>query len=191
MSHESITDEIRELSALYSVDALDPDRTAEFERHLESGCSTCSSELLAFQDTAAQLAFSLPAQNPGARVRERLMDRIAPRPEIPRVLVRAHEGTWLPLGADGVTWRPLFTDESTGNITSLVKLEPGAVYPAHRHFGLEHCYVLEGDVVFNDHVLQAGDYEVAMASTAHSTVTSAKGCLLLIINNQRDEVLPT
>jgi hypothetical protein len=49
--------------------------------------------------------------------------------------------------------------------------------------------VLEGDLVFHDHVLQAGDYEVAMASAAHSTVTSVHGCVLLLTNDLRDAIV--
>jgi anti-sigma factor ChrR (cupin superfamily) len=64
----------------------------------------------------------------------------------------------------------------------------GAVYPPHRHFGPEHCYVLEGDLIFDGHALYAGDYEVAVEATDHSPVTTRHGCLLLIINNQRAQL---
>ena len=83
----------------------------------------------------------------------------------------------------------MFEDTATGNTTLLVRMSPGAVYPSHRHAGLEHCYVLEGDLVFADHALQAGDYEVAHSDTDHSSVTTRGGCLLFIINNVRDQIL--
>ena len=189
MRHEAVTDALRDTAALYSAGVLEPERAAEFGQHLQSGCEACASEVRAFEETAAQLAFSLSGRKPPAGLRDRLMGRIASHVEPSRVLVRARERAWEPSGVPGVATRQLFVDQATGNVTSLVKLDPGAVYPAHRHFGHEHCYVLEGDLVFHDHVLQPGDYEVAMASTAHSTVTSTQGCLLLIINNQRDELL--
>lgn len=188
MHHRAATGELREKAALYSAGALDPERASKFDRHLHTGCAVCASELRAFQETAAQLAYSLPERRPPASLRGRLMDRIAPKAAPARVLVRAHEGAWQPSGVPGVVVRQLFMDETTGYVTSLVKLDAGAVVPAHHHFGLEHCYVLEGDLVFHDHVLEAGDYEVAMASTAHSTVTSVHGCLLLLTTNQRDEM---
>ena len=80
-------------------------------------------------------------------------------------------------------------DPSTGNVTQLIRMTAGAIYPPHRHFGLEHCYVLEGDLVFDDHTLHAGDYEVASGNSDHSPVTTKHGCLLLIMNNQRDQLL--
>jgi anti-sigma factor ChrR (cupin superfamily) len=49
--------------------------------------------------------------------------------------------------------------------------------------------VLEGDLVFDDHTLFAGDYEVAPDTTHHSPVTTNHGCLLLIMNNQQDQLL--
>jgi anti-sigma factor ChrR (cupin superfamily) len=189
MSHDIATEETREMAALYSAGVLEPERAAEFEEHLRSGCVACASELRAFKETGAQLVFALPERKPPARLRDRLMNRIGANAEPDRVLVRAHEGEWKSSGFPGVALRRLFVDQNTGNVTWLLKVEPGGVYPAHRHFGLEHCYVLEGDVVFEDHVLQAGDYEVAMSSSAHSTVTTTQGCLLLLINNQRDQVL--
>jgi anti-sigma factor ChrR (cupin superfamily) len=69
-------------------------------------------------------------------------------------------------------------------------MAPGAVYPAHRHAGPEHCYVLEGDLVFEDHVLNAGDYEVAAPSSDHSFVTTTRGCLLLLFSHVNDQLLP-
>ena len=62
-------------------------------------------------------------------------------------------------------------------------MAPGAVYPSHNHVSPEHSYVLEGDVRFEDHILQPGDYEVALPSSAHTSITTANGCLLLIINS--------
>lgn len=76
-----------------------------------------------------------------------------------------------------------------GNVTQLVRLAPGAKYPPHRHAGLEHCYVLEGDLVSDVHTIYAGDYEINSPHTDHLPVSSKNGCLLLIINNQRDTLL--
>jgi hypothetical protein len=55
--------------------------------------------------------------------------------------------------------------------------------------GFEHCYLIEGDVLSSDHALFAGDYEVNAPNSDHVTITTTHGCLLLIINNQRDQML--
>jgi anti-sigma factor ChrR (cupin superfamily) len=67
--------------------------------------------------------------------------------------------------------------------TSLVRTTAGSVFPSHNHAAPEHSYVLEGDVRFEDHTLQPGDYEVALPSSAHTSITTTHGCLLLIVNH--------
>ena len=116
------------------------------------------------------------------------MKRIGPSAP-PPVIYRAGEGEWQDSGFPGLTLKQLFVDPFTGNATLLLRMTAGAVVPRHRHFGLEHCYVLEGDLVFDDHTLYAGDYEVAAESIDHSPATTRHGCLLLIMNNQRDQQL--
>lgn len=183
--------EYLELAPLYAAGALDPSHAAEFEEHLRSGCVACQAALRDVIEAVADLALALPPAQPRAGLRTRLMDRVVPPPpNALSVLVRANQLEWRSAGVPGVMTKRLFVDKSTGNVTSLLKVEPGAVYPAHRHAGLEHTYVIDGDVIFNDHELDSGDYEVALASTAHSSITTREGCLLLVINNQRDEILP-
>jgi anti-sigma factor ChrR (cupin superfamily) len=77
-------------------------------------------------------------------------------------------------------------------VTSLVRVAAGAIYPAHLHNGVEHLYVLDGDIVFDDHTLSSGDYEMRPANSQHSSATTApgEGCLLLVINSGRDQFLP-
>jgi hypothetical protein len=89
--HRAATAEIREAAALYSAGSLEPERAAQFDKHLQGGCTVCPSELRAFQETAVQLAHSLPERKPPTALRGRLMDRIAPK-ALARVLVRAGEG---------------------------------------------------------------------------------------------------
>jgi quercetin dioxygenase-like cupin family protein len=71
----------------------------------------------------------------------------------------------------------------------MVRMAPGAVYAPHRHAGDEHCYVLSGDLIFEDHTLGTGDYSVNPAGTTHSRSTSKQGCLLLVMHNVRDQIL--
>lgn len=187
LKHEVASEEIHEAASLYTLGLLEPEVAAGFERHLESGCAVCESEVRGFTEAAAEVLTTLEYAEPPARVREELLKRIA-RPTASAIL-RAAEGEWQDSPFPGLTTKQLFVDGSTGNVTSLIRMKPGAVYPPHRHFGLEHCYVLEGDLVFDDHTLYAGDYEVAPDSTDHSPVTTRHGCLLLIMNNQRDQLL--
>ncbi len=165
---------------------LEAPEASTFEGHLAE-CDVCRAEARAFGEVSSELASALPVSRPAPRVKAELLRRTAPL----RFRIRADEGAWQATPFAGVEVRQLFVDASTGNITSLVRLAAGAKYPPHRHAGLEHCYVLDGDLVFTDHTLHAGDYEVNAPGTDHSPVTSHAGCLLLIINNQDDQVFPS
>jgi len=188
MNSDAAKDEIHEVASLYSLGLLEPELAAGFERHLKEGCPACELEVRGFSETTAQVYAGLAHAEPPARIREELMQRIG-QSAPPGVLHRSGEGQWQNSGIAGITTKQLFVDSSTGNVTSLIRMTAGALYPPHRHFGLEHCYILEGDLVFEDHTLYAGDYEVATWAADHSPVTSTHGCLLLIINNQQDQLL--
>ena len=61
---------VHEQAAAFALDALDPDETAEFERHLVT-CPACEDALQPLRFVAATLAFAgdLPAPRPELRVR--------------------------------------------------------------------------------------------------------------------------
>jgi anti-sigma factor ChrR (cupin superfamily) len=177
---------IHDLAQLYSLGLLEHDQASVFEKHLESGCSLCESELRLFTETTAQIAESVHQVTPPPALREKLLRRIAPLPD--RVISRANELEWQPLPFPGITAKRLFLDPVSGNITTLVRMAPGSTYPAHHHAGIEHLYMLEGDLAFRDHTLHAGDYEVSIPTSDHSPVTTKTGCLVLILHHQQDRL---
>lgn len=180
------TGRLCELAALYALGSLEGDEAREFAAHLET-CEDCAREVRAFGETAAQLAVTA-AMRPPDGLRERVLERVLS--ESPgRVLVRRDDGAWKDTGFPGVMAKTLFFDRASGNITSLVKVGPGAFYPRHVHAGFEQLFVLEGDLTFEDHVLRAGDYEVMGMESRHPSATSVEGCTVLIIHNVNDEVL--
>ena len=181
--HEAVTDKIRDQAAFLSLGLLEPEEARRFEAHLKE-CPVCEAEVRACAEVAADLAESLPEARPRPSLRQEVLGRAASA----SVLMRAGDGAWQS-PFPGVEVRQLFVDPATRNVTSLVRMKAGAVYPSHRHARLEHCYVLEGDLVFSDHTLLAGDYEVSGPKNDHSSVTTTAGCLLLIINNQGDQLL--
>jgi anti-sigma factor ChrR (cupin superfamily) len=129
---------------------------------------------------------------PRSVLREKLLARV--RPPIaqfaPGIFVaRASESGWRKTKFAGVSFKELYVDPATQMATSLLRLAPGARYPAHRHTAVEQCLVLEGDVELGALRLSAGDYEWAEASTTHGTIRSDTGCLLLIMASKHDEFL--
>jgi len=114
----------------------------------------------------------------------------APRPSPEGLFVlKADVGELEPTGVAGVTAKALFVDPATDRITMLVRLEPGATYPAHRHAGAEESYVLEGDVSDGVVSLHAGDYLRKDGGTLHEAQSSDTGCFMLIVSSLHDELV--
>lgn len=114
------------------------------------------------------LLAGIPAVAPPARVRAALLARIAEPPPAGFTFAFAADAEFAPVPhAPGVSARVLHVDEAAGRFTCILKMAPGARYPAHRHDGPEECVVLAGSIVVGGVRLRAGDYQRAAADTDH------------------------
>lgn len=95
---------------------------------------------------------------------------------LPEMLKDAQIG-WHELRA-GVDLRLLFQDAESGYQVGLIRYQPGASVPRHRHVGDEHIYVLSGAQQDERGVYPAGSYVYNSAGSEHS-VYSRDGCLVL------------
>jgi quercetin dioxygenase-like cupin family protein len=98
------------------------------------------------------------------------------------LVVHAGDGGWLPGPTEGVSYRVLRKDAARGTHTSLVRMSPGAVIPAHRHQVAEQTYFLEGDGRMAGEVLGPGDYYRMPAGTVHEASTTRSGCTFLMFS---------
>jgi anti-sigma factor ChrR (cupin superfamily) len=90
---------------------------------------------------------------------------------------RTGASTWEQM-APGVTFQILYDDLLSKRRSLLMRIEPGAIYRAHGHAnGHEELLILEGDLIFEDCRLSAGDFHVAAIDTTHSDARSIGGCL--------------
>jgi anti-sigma factor ChrR (cupin superfamily) len=105
------------------------------------------------------------------------------------LVVRAGEGQWLPTGDAGVSFKLLYEDRARGTFTTLVRMEPGASIPAHRHLGVEQCLVIEGDVRAGDIRMFGGDFNCSLPGSVHEELTTDGGALFLIVGPERYEVV--
>lgn len=185
--------QIRSVAAEYALGVAEPADAAQFESLLLAKNPVASEELRAFEETAARLAFGTATEKPSYALKDKLMKGIRKsgfREELPGYQVlRAGEGSWRPTGETGVSMKVLAHDRERETATFLLKVDPGAVFPNHRHSVEEQCWVLEGDVRHVDGSLgmKAGDFFRATPGTDHPAFTSDNGCLLLIIGSAKDE----
>jgi anti-sigma factor ChrR (cupin superfamily) len=154
------------------------------------------------------LPFAIPQQEPPASLQQSILKIIAQeqvsvsssQPAVdaersePSVVAasftaRNDEGAWEETGLPGVSFKKLFVDRERDYITLLLRMRAGAIYPSHQHGGYEECLVLEGEVRSAEVQLRAGDYQRMTGGSLHHALQTEKGCLLLIIASQENEIV--
>ena len=69
--------------------------------------------------------------------------------------------------------------QGTGFILS--KIAPGFSGPVHTHEGLEYLYVIEGSVISNGTLLEAGHGYIAEPGTLHEEFSSPDGAMFIVV----------
>ena len=180
-------DETNAIAAEYMLGLLEGDDAESFRQRLVSDPSLQDASGQA-ADGVSLIAGSLTRVAPPPRVKARLLASIradSPRPGLGAV--RADEGNWRETGMHGITFKKLYSDKTSGLVTALVRFEPGASIPAHRHLQREQCLIIEGDVEHDGHEYGPGDFTWAEAGTIDPTLTSRNGALVLIIGGKETE----
>ncbi len=175
-----------ELEALVLADAvgaLDPDERVQLHARLEGLTPQQRSEVARLYDTATAVAASVPPLEPPAHVRDRVL-AAARKPS--RYTVWAADGAWIETGLPGIRAKVLAVDKPRSLVTLLIRAEPGAVYPSHKHHGPEECYVISGSVVIDGLVLRAGDFHHADEDSDHGEITTTEGAEVIIIGAVED-----
>lgn len=132
-------------------------------------------DVLAWLDQA--VAPEPPDAAAQARVKQRLLRRIAAESTPRHLTLAATAGAWQPLGP-GVTMKILHQDGDT--LSYLLRLQPGASLPAHRHPRDEECLVLEGEMHIGEVVLGPGGYHLGRQGVLHDRLCSPGGALIFL-----------
>ncbi|MEP7361828.1 MAG: cupin domain-containing protein [Acidobacteriota bacterium] len=179
-----------ELAVLYLLGLLDPGASRSFEAMLQSSGGEAMLAFRPFADAAAESAGAYDRELPRAALKSRLMERIRTTDQECRQkarpmlgAIRMNEGVWRESGIQGVSYKVLFYDRARGLITTLVKMEPGASFPAHHRLKPEQCLVVEGDLWHEDHEYGPGDFTWADADSVDPQLRSKNGNVLLIIGS--------
>lgn len=92
---------------------------------------------------------------------------------------RVAEGAWKSV-LPGIEVRTLFYDEAQRMVSFLLRAQPGATLPAHRHHAYEECLVLQGEFTMGDTTLRAGDFELGLPGEEHPLAVTHSGVLVYL-----------
>jgi anti-sigma factor ChrR (cupin superfamily) len=123
-----------------------------------------------------------------SKLQERLARRIADEtggPLVPPPAPQWSEPEWENV-APGISVKLLANDEEKQVVSMLVRLEPGASYPAHTHAGIEELHLLEGELWIDDRKLYPGDYNYGKPGEGDDRVWTETGCMCVLITSTRD-----
>ena len=173
-----IPDEVHALALADAIGALDPDERRDLEARVAALPAEARAEVARLYDAAAGIASTAIGPAPSPDVRAALLDRIA---VASNRTVRAGDGDWVQSPVPGVRMKILAVDRARDRVTMLVRGEPGATYPAHRHTGPEECYVIRGSLVVEGQLLRAGDFHHAEGESDHGALHTDEGVEVLLV----------
>ncbi|MBL8231897.1 MAG: cupin domain-containing protein, partial [Bryobacterales bacterium] len=180
----------RDLTPLESFGFLDAEQEQELKRLAGTDPDTAAA-LGEWEEVASSLALSvIPVAAPPG-LKNRLMSKIRKQGE-PKVVAPGlriafqQDAVWRSTPFPGVSYRSLSVDPVSGMATSILKMEPGSMYPRHKHVAPEHALILEGDCFQGSVYLQTGDYQLADGDTVHEPIRTDNGCLILVMASQHD-----
>jgi quercetin dioxygenase-like cupin family protein len=168
-------DEWKEMAAAYALGVLEDDE-AELASARARQDAAFAGEARRWSERFATLN---PLPEDGQVPPAEAWHAICARTGSQRLTRHADEGVWLP-GGDGITVKMLTVDPPSGRRTALMRLQPGALLPAHDHEDFEECLVVEGEVDLDGVSYRVGDYLVAPTRTTHNQLQSPKGALVLL-----------
>jgi anti-sigma factor ChrR (cupin superfamily) len=114
----------------------------------------------------------MSAITPGITAHEKL-------PPMASRFVYAAALPWQQSRYDGIETKTLLVDPSSGLLTMLMKMAPGAKLPDHEHVDIEQTLVLEGSLDCGEGSCTAGNFVWRPAGSRHDAWAGPNGVLLL------------
>ena len=177
-----------EVTCAYALQALPADEMAAAEMHI-AACPDCRSELESLRPVVDRfVSWPTDMLRPTKPLQARLADRIAgetgkrPAPPFERPWP---EPEWEQV-APGIECKLLATDTERHRVSMLVRLAPGASYPAHTHAGVEELHLLDGELWIDERKLAPGDYNYGAPGEGDERVWSETGCTCVLVTSTQD-----
>jgi anti-sigma factor ChrR (cupin superfamily) len=172
----------------YAAQALAASERPAIEAHIAS-CPDCRRELESLVPVFDRfVSWPIDVLRPAASLQRRLALRIAEDTGKQPVLPPARqwsEPEWEQV-APGIECKLLASDLEKHRVSMLVRLAPGASYPAHRHASVEELHLLDGELWIDERKLFAGDYNHGAPGESDKRVWSETGCTCLLVTSTKD-----
>ena len=177
-----------ELVCACALGVLPASEVAAAETHIAS-CPDCRLELESLRPVVDQfVAWPTDMLRPTTSLQQRLALRIAEETGKQPVRPPARqwsEPEWEQV-APGIQCKLLATDTERHRVSMLVRLAPGASYPAHTHAGPEELHLLDGELWINERKLVPGDYNYGAPGALDERVWSETGCTCVLVTSTKD-----
>jgi len=177
-----------EATCAYAIQALAASEVASAEAHIAS-CRDCQSELERLRTVVDKfVCWPTDILRPAAPLQERLALRIAEetgKPPVKPPPRQWSEPDWEQV-APGIQCKLLATDTQRHRVSMLVRLAPGASYPAHTHAGVEELHLLDGELSIDTRKLCPGDYNYGAPGASDERVWSETGCTCVLVTSTKD-----
>jgi len=177
-----------EVTCAYAGQALAASEVAAAEAHI-AACPDCQRELESLRPVVDRfVAWPTDVLRPATSLEARLAARIAEETGKPPVLPPARswsEPDWEQV-APGIECKLLATDGERHRVSMLVRLAPGASYPAHTHAGVEELHLLDGELWIDERKLFPGDYNYGAPGAGDERVFSETGCTCVLVTSTKD-----
>ena len=114
----------------------------------------------------------MSAITPGANAHDKL-------PPMASRFVDVESMPWQQSRFEGIETRTLLVDKSSGLLTMLMRMAPGAKLPDHEHVGIEQSWILQGSLECAEGRCSAGNFVWRPAGSRHDAWAGTDGVLLL------------
>jgi ChrR Cupin-like domain len=177
-----------EVTCAYAAQALAPSEVAAAQAHI-AACLDCQREVESLRPVIDRfVCWPTDVLRPATSLQGRLALRIAEGTGKDPVLPAARqwsEPEWEQV-APGIECKLLATDTQRHRVSMLVRLAPGASYPAHTHAGVEELHLLDGELWIDGRRLVPGDYNYGAPGAGDERVSSETGCTCVLITSTKD-----
>ena len=180
-----------ERTCAYAAQALTSSEASVAEAHIAS-CSDCQREVELLRPLLNRFVswptdLLRPTTSLQARLALRIAEETGEQPVLPSVS-QWSEPEWEQV-APGIECKLLATDTARHRVSMLVRLAPGASYPAHTHAGVEELHLLDGELWIDERKLFPGDYNYGAPGAGDERVWSETGCTRLLVTSTKDILL--